>query len=320
MYNNQSMKIFYGYDDQHYINVTSVVFDKCFKDNVLVIPKSDNERTAIMGFDPYPNVLKHILIVDYNKNKYTFLHHQECRLSFDSIVQQLRDLNPRYWWNSAGTHISDPNERLKALHQHLLFENGDITDELPEQLLSTQFIKEDAKVLEIGGNLGRNTLVISTLLKDPSQHVVLECNPKIVPLLQHNLRLNNYSTHVEPSALSYTKLLHMDWVTVPVSEANEGHKDWTEVPTITYEEIEKKYNIQFDTLVADCEGALYYILKDNPSVLDTIKLVIMENDYHDVDQKQMVDAILYLKGFTRAHHVRGGWGPCFEYFYEVWVV
>ena len=313
------MKIFYGYDDQHYINVTSVVFDKCFKQNTLLIPKGDHERTAIMGFDPYPNILKHILIVDYTKHHYIFRHNQECKLSFDAIIQQLQDSNPKDWWNFVGKDIVDPMERLKALHTHLHFENGTMDNEIPEQLLITQFVKEDAKVLEIGGNLGRNTLVLSTLLKDSRQHVVLECNPDMVPLLRHNVRLNNYDTRIESSALSYTRLLQKGCTTLPTSETNESHADWKEVPTITLEEMEKKYNIQFDTLVADCKGALYYILKDHPSVLDTIKLVIMENDYYDADQKQMVDAILYLKGFTRAHHVRGGWGPCFEYFYEVWV-
>jgi FkbM family methyltransferase len=315
-----TMKIFYGYDDQHYINITSVIFDKCFQDNELVIPAGDNKRCDLIGFDPYPNVLKHILIVDYNKKKYRFDNHQECRLSFESIVKQLEGgMNPREWWRSTGKHISDWNERIQELHKRFKFDHGVLNDELPEQLLAAHFVKEGAKVLEIGGNLGRNTLVISTVLNDPMNHVVLECNPNIAPQLKHNLEINGYATQVEPSALSYTKLIQHDWSTIPASQASgEGYKDWFEVPTITFEELEKKYEMQFDTLVADCEGALYFILKDNPSILDNIQMIIMENDYNDIDQKHMIDAILYLKGFSRTYHMRGGWGPCFDFFYEVW--
>jgi FkbM family methyltransferase len=312
------MKIFYGYDDQHYINVTSVIFDKCFQENTLVIPPGDEARCKIIGFDPYPNILKHILIVDYNKNKYRFRSEQECRLSFQSVLEQLQANNPREWWRTTGKFITDVNERIRALHQRFKFDHGSLGDELPEQILATQFIKEHARVLEIGGNLGRNTLVISTLLDDPSQHVVLESNSDIVQLLRHNIEQNQYATRIEPSALSYTKLVQQGWNTLPASEAGEGQKDWKEVPTITFEELEKKYNIQFNTLVADCEGALYYILKDQPSILDNIEMVIMENDYNDMDQKRMLDAILYLKGFKRAYHVPGGWGPCYDFFYEVW--
>jgi FkbM family methyltransferase len=313
------MKIFYGYDDQHYINITSVIFDRCFEGNELLIPARDSKRCELIGFDPYPNVLKHILIVDYHKKKYRFNNNQECRLSFESIVAQLeKGFNPREWWREVGKFIVDWEERIRELHKQLKFDHGTLDDEFPEQILASQFLKEDAKVLEIGGNFGRNSLVISTVIHDPSQHVVLECNPDTARILQQNLEQNGYNTRVEPSALSYTKLIQKDWSTIPATQATESHRNWVEVPTITFEELEKKYEIQFDTLVADCEGALYFILKDNPSVLDHIHTIIMENDYTDIDQKHMIDAILYLKGFSRTYHMRGGWGPCYDFFYEVW--
>jgi hypothetical protein len=93
---------------------------------------------------------------------------------------------------------------------------------------------------------------------------------------------------------------------------------YTEVKTITYEELERKYDVVFDTIIADCEGALYYILADNPNILDNIKLMIMENDYRDINQKKLVDAILTYKGLTRCYYQCGGWHPCFDNFYEVW--
>jgi len=314
-----NMKILYGYDDQHYINVTSTIFNQCFKNNRLVIPTGDGARCEIIGFDPYPNVLKHILITDYNGNKYKFGHNRECVLSFEPVVQQLHNMTPHSWYHREGKLIANPADRVRALHRHMNFDHGVISDEFPEQVLAVQFVKEDAKVLEIGGNLGRNSLVLSSLLKSTDQLVVLETNLEVVPKLVENLRQNQFDTRVEPSALSSVPLISDGWVTVPTSVATEeAHKGWKPVATITFEELQTKYNIEFDTLVADCEGALYYILKDNPEVLDDIQTIVMENDYGDIDTKNMLDLILGLKGFTRIHHVAGGWGPCHDFFYEVW--
>jgi len=53
------------------------------------------------------------------------------------------------------------------------------------------------------------------------------------------------------------------------------------VKTITYDDLKLKYKINFDTLVLDCEGAFYYILMDMPEILENIKLIIMENNYHN---------------------------------------
>jgi FkbM family methyltransferase len=312
------MKIFYGYDDQHYVNVTSTFMNQCLKDGKLMIPVGDGPRCDIVGFDPYPNILKHILIVDYHGNKYKFHHNRECVLSFEPIVKQLQDMNPKTWWHTVGKHNTNATERVQALHRQFNFDFGTLDHEFPEQVLAAWFVKSDAKVLEIGGNIGRNSLVLSSVLDTTDNLVVLESHPDYVPQLVHNLRQNGFATRVEGSALSYSKLLQHGWDTIPESAATEVHKDWKEVPTITMEQLEEKYQIQFDTIVADCEGALYFIFKDCPSVLDNIRMVIMENDYSDIDRKNMVDSILTMKGFTRTHHQAGGWGPCYEFFYEVW--
>jgi hypothetical protein len=61
------------------------------------------------------------------------------------------------------------------------------------------------------------------------------------------------------------------------------------VSTITLEQLKSKYNIEFDTLVLDCEGAFYYILMDMPEILNNINLIIMENDYWDISKKNYID-------------------------------
>ena len=88
--------------------------------------------------------------------------------------------------------------------------------------------------------------------------------------------------------------------------------------TLTIDELMNKYNIDFDTLVLDCEGAFYYILMDMPEILNNIKLIIMENDYNDISNKNYVDEILKKHNFKVDYQEPGGWGPCCNNFFEVW--
>jgi hypothetical protein len=79
-----------------------------------------------------------------------------------------------------------------------------------------------------------------------------------------------------------------------------------------------KYNINFDTLIIDCEGAFFYILMDMPEILNGINLIIMENDYWELAHKQFIDEMFMQGGFVRTYVESGGWGPCSSFFYEIW--
>jgi hypothetical protein len=69
----------------------------------------------------------------------------------------------------------------------------------------------------------------------------------------------------------------------------------------------------------DCEGAFYNILRDMPEILNNIKLIIMENDYQDIKLKTFIDDILIKQNFKVDYQQRGGWGPCEDRFFEVWI-
>lgn len=182
-------------------------------------------------------------------------------------------------------------------------------------MMSVRYLTGDEKVLEIGGNIGRNTLIISSLLKNQENLVSMECNTDIAAQLIHNKNMNKMNFFVEKSALSKRKLFQTGWDTIPSEELLDGYK---EVNTITWKQLNNKYKIQFDTLVLDCEGAFYYILMDMPEILDNIKLIIMENDYHDITQKNFIDNILRQNNFKTIYSKSGGWGQCCNNFYEVW--
>lgn len=100
---------------------------------------------------------------------------------------------------------------------------------------------------------------------------------------------------------------------------NAPSPDHYPVNIITFDELMLKSQCRsFDVLVADCEGALFYIFNDFPELLDMIKVIIMENDYYKMSDKQRVDEIICSKGFKCVYNKGGGWGPCTNYFFQVW--
>ena len=90
------------------------------------------------------------------------------------------------------------------------------------------------------------------------------------------------------------------------------------VKIISYTTLKEKYGKQFNVLVADCEGALYYILRDDESILEDIDTIIIENDYADRAQYDELCSKFMSYGFLLHYNKPGGWGPCQYEFYQVW--
>tara|TARA_Y100000361_G_scaffold77967_1_gene69014 strand:- start:4369 stop:5802 length:1434 start_codon:yes stop_codon:yes gene_type:complete len=205
---------------------------------------------------------------------------------------------------------------LTTIHSQIKFQYGSLLDELPEQKMAVRYLTGNEKVLELGSNIGRNSVIIGHILEDSSNFVTLESDPNTIKYLEHNKNINNLKFHIEASALSKKNLIQKDWLTYESDEIKDG---FIKVNTITVDELNKKYNIEFDTLVLDCEGAFYNILRDMPEILNNIKLIIMENDYQDIKLKNFIDDILIKHNFKVDYQQRGGWGPCEDRFFEVWI-
>jgi FkbM family methyltransferase len=210
--------------------------------------------------------------------------------------------------------------KLTELHNKLKINNGTFNEEYPEQEMAAMFIEPNDIVLELGGNIGRNSCIIASLLADSSTLVVFESDANVIPMLKENRDLNNLNFQIEDCAISKTELYQSGWVTKSADVINSYELSfWTKVKNSTWAEVKTKYNnLKFDTLVADCEGALYYILRDDPTFLETFKKIIIENDFNDIDHKNFVDNKFRNFGFKRVYAKSGGFGPCFEFFYEVW--
>lgn len=298
------MRVKYGVES-FYVDVTDKFGES---PSVLNVPEGDESRTKLFGGDPLIGILKHVLIVDSFGVPRIY--------AADTAAKLVADADGKF--DNSKAELSSKYDRLRSIHSTLRLLHGTLKDEVPEQLMALKFLSPASKVLEIGGNIGRNSCVISRILSDSSNLVVLESNPSISVQLTENKLLNGLNFHVEASALSKRPLIQKGWDTVPFDPSETVPVGWTIVPTITWAELREKYRLEFDTLVADCEGALYYILKDEPEFLCAFNTVVMENDYHDIEQKRAVDFELIKHGFHCVHREGGGWGPCASFFFETW--
>jgi FkbM family methyltransferase len=296
------MKIYYGISYDNSIDVTDVCLTKLTKNNIINIPDNDENRAHYFT-DPFYKILKKIIIKN-NDNITEYDHYTPIKI--DLINNTITTIN-----------IQNINEKIEKIHSKLNIKYGNFNQELPEQKMVVKYLTGNEKVLEIGGNIGRNSLVIASILHDNTNFVTLECDINVAGQLTENRDLNNFNFHIENSALSNRKLIQKGWDTMPSDILQEGYS-W--VNTITLDNLKSKYNIEFDTLVLDCEGAFYYILMDMPEILNNIKLIIMENDYNDISKKNYIDDVLIKNNFNIDYQECGGvgWGPCFDNFFEVW--
>ena len=294
------MKIFYGIIDNK-IDVTNICLEKLLKLNeIIIIPKGDGNRAEIFT-DPLIGIRKSIFIEHNNiMNEYKEKIHIEINIK-NNTIETIDENNIIY--------------KINILHSKLKITDGEMIDELPEQKMAVRYLKGNEKVLEIGGNIGRNSLIISSILENSSNLVTLECDKGVANVLSINKDLNFMNFNIERSALSNRKLIQHCMDTMPSDILLPCYR-W--VDTITLNRLKNKYNIKFDTLVLDCEGAFYYILMDMPELLDNIKLIIMENDYNDISHKKYIDDILTKNNFYVAYSESGGWGPCYNNFFETW--
>lgn len=295
------MKILYGIAPFHSMDVT----DMCTGNkngHIIFIPAGDGARAAIFT-DPFPGIVKKIFVI------FSDIHDIK---EYDQNTELTIDLSD----NSIHIFSSDTaNGKLNDIHNKLILHYGSLLDELPEQKMVIRALKGHEKVLELGAHIGRNSLVIASILQNSENLVTLESDPLTVERLRKNRDANNLNFRIENSALSVKKLIQLGWRTVPSETLLEGYK-W--VNTITFSDLQNKYNIIFDTLILDCEGAFYHILLDTPEILDNINLIIMENDYWDHAHKIYIDGVLKSKGFYIVYVESGGWGPCYNNFYEIW--
>ena len=166
-----------------------------------------------------------------------------------------------------------------------------------------KYLPKDAKVLELGSCLGYVSCLINKKLKNKTDHVALEANPNLIPWIEKNRATNACSYSIENSIISKqeenTFYIH-DLIVGGSTKRKTPNK--VTIKGVTIEFLEKKHNIEFDTLVMDIEGGELGLLKDFQDRISKFQRIFMEvhpfaNILTKEEAKECEDILLKL-GFT----------------------
>jgi len=264
------MKIFYGTSNNS-IDVTHICLSKLANNNIITIPSGDTNRTRYFT-DPLVGISKKIII------------------SLNGALIEFGELVAVKINTETNTVFTDDiNEKLKIIHSKLRIKYGTFDDELNEQKMALRYLTGKEKVLELGGNIGRNSLVISSILEDSANLVTLECDNDICDKLKENRDLNNLHFNIENSALSNRKIIQKQWETLPYDVYQKEMYVKKNIPNynkMSLDEIKSKYNIDFDTPVYDSNKQPYsdnlpiYGLTEGSTLTKTITLHELKTKYN----------------------------------------
>lgn len=179
-------------------------------------------------------------------------------------------------------------------------ENGEdiLHMEAPEQELANKYITDQMIVLELGARYGSVSCVINSKLKYKTNQVVVEPDSRVWESLERNKKVNQCEFHIVKGFISNKKLdlINIDsWYGYGTTSIENEN---TTIPSFSLNEIEKKYNLKFDSLVADCEGFLETFFDENPHMYDQLRFIMYERDYPDKCNYEKINRTLVEKGFN----------------------
>ena len=172
--------------------------------------------------------------------------------------------------------------------------------EVDEQYLAKHFVNKNDIVLELGARFGAVSCTVNEILINKTNQVVVEPDERVWDTLERNKVFNNCKFNIVKGFISNKKmgLINLDsyqgYATSSVEDNN------SKIPSFTLDEIEDKYNLKFNVLIADCEGFLEKFFDENPHFYDNLRLIIFEADCPEICNYDKIRKNLADKGFRRA--------------------
>jgi len=188
------------------------------------------------------------------------------------------------------------------VHKHITDEYDNIINtavfEAEEQSLVKKYIESKDVVLELGARYGSVSCIINSKLSCKTNQVSVEPDNRVWDALERNKATNGCEFNIVKGFISSKKL--------GLTELNDSYGYGTTsveqpeslIPSFTLEEIKKKYNLEFNVLVADCEGFLETFFDENPDSYKKMRLIIFEADYPHKCNYDKVRKLLQEDGFT----------------------
>jgi FkbM family methyltransferase len=176
------------------------------------------------------------------------------------------------------------------------------TIEKTEQEYANKYIDSNDVVLELGARYGSVSVVINKKLCDPTKQMVVEPDERVWKALTENRNRHNCKFHIIEGFISKNKhtLTNLqDCLNGYASTAIPA--ETSTIPSYDLEELQKKHQMKFNVLVADCEGFLETFFEQYPFLYDQLRLIMFEADYPEKCDYAKIKLTLRSKGFRPLH-------------------
>jgi hypothetical protein len=151
------------------------------------------------------------------------------------------------------------------------------TVEKEEQDQANEYILPTDCVLELGARYGSVSVIINKKLDNPKLHVVVEPDEEVWDALETNKKNRESQFHIVKGFISNKKL----GLNKGGYGSNQFEDEKSTIPNVSMEQVTALVGTPFTALVADCEGCIEMFLNENPSLLKTLRLILLEEDFTD---------------------------------------
>jgi len=151
--------------------------------------------------------------------------------------------------------------------------------EAPERALAKRWVDTSLPLVELGGSIGVVACVTNRSLLDPTRHVVVEANPKLIALLHRNRAVNGCQFTVRHRALAYSDSVVRFHVAEQAisSSIHLPTTDVAVVPTTTLSAVLEEHAFDRCSVICDIEGAEMDLIEHEASVLAArVAMLILE--------------------------------------------
>jgi len=152
-----------------------------------------------------------------------------------------------------------------------------------------QYVSSHLPVVELGGCMGIVSCVTNRKLSNPDAQVVVEANPKVIPLLRKNRRRNRCRFEILNRALAYGAEF-IEYAPCSDFAGNSLHEGGgvsrVTVETINLAEILERRGFDRFTLICDIEGHECELVEREPDAIKKAALMILETHARMVGEER----------------------------------
>ena len=155
-----------------------------------------------------------------------------------------------------------------------------------EREMIRKYIDPKLPVIELGSAVGVISCIANRLLEHPEQHVAIEANPQLIPVLRENRELNGCRFAILHRAIAYDAAEAVFYVNENFTESSTcATTDRpVRVAATTLAAVADEYGFERFTLLCDIEGAEKYLIAREAQVLsERVETLFIE--IHDVLRK-----------------------------------